>query len=320
MSQYISSDNDAAFSTQHRLGRFFSAAILALLTVALHEVRAQEPAAPLQSSWLPHEATALIQVHSEQPVITAPHDDRSDGYDRFIQTQMVLLRCPMVIDRALEDSSVAKLPIVLAQRNKRAWLMQNLHVDQVGKSEIVEISFNANVDEAAAIVDAVVESYLTYIDEITDNTDKKLLQNLQLERRRHQLTAMSLQDSIRNALKENVAHEISLVKDETLLQDIVAAEITLIKMKAASKATKEQTSHDEIDQEIRAQEILAAELRAAYAEQRLIGAKVTAEVSFLQTQLDRTNRMIDRIDARILEVQGEARAPGRVILLSKATR
>ena len=362
---------------------------------------------------LQHEATAAIQIRSAKPRILE-EARQGGGNDNFVQTQLALMRSNVVITKALEDGNVAKLGVITKQKDKKAWVTKQVRVKTDGKSEIVTISIATDAEEASEkIVDAVVEAYLSFIDEIAENTDKKMLQDLQLERRRHVLAATNLQDSIRRAQIAATGSSASMdgglargiAQGESLMRDAALARAQLVSMQARAVAIKERVDdpnripsviltglnpqyarlvaerealqqdkigkmqfyqesdprvqliikqierveesinklsdaesgemqamrnavrfQDVVDlftlnQEIRAQEILVTELENRYAVQLKEASERTdkvAESAFLQTQLDRTNRTIDKIDDRILAVQSEQRAPGQVTLLSKA--
>ena len=65
------------------------------------------------------EATASIQIHSERPRFLAENHQQIN-YDAFVNTHIALLRSTMVLDRVLEMPDVARLPIVIKQRDRRA--------------------------------------------------------------------------------------------------------------------------------------------------------------------------------------------------------
>ena len=101
-------------------------------------------------------------------------------------------------------------------------------------------------DASGTIVNAVVDAYLTYVDEIARNTHTSMLSQLLVEKSRHQQLATKLQENIQ------------------------------------AQKTKNEN------------------------------------VSFDQEQLVQVNKIIERIDYRILEIQAEFRAPCRIIYLSRA--
>ena len=115
-------------------------------------------------------ATANIQIRPERPqflFFANSPPPRGGDYEKFVNTHIVLMRSPNVIDRALENPDVTRLPIVIRQRDKREWLTQNLRINRVQRSETVRISIKTNSAEASEkIVNAVVDAYFNFIGEV----------------------------------------------------------------------------------------------------------------------------------------------------------
>ena len=204
-----------------------------LLVVGLHVVHPPQ-----------YEATASIQIRATKvPFLSV--NTVLDGYDQFVQTQFAYMRSPQVIDRVLEDPDVARLPIILKQKDRRGWLMRNLRIKSDGNSEIVVISIRTDAADAAEkIVNAVVENYFQFIEELERSTNTTMLSQLQIEKRRQQVLATGLQENIRANTKKVAVKGESVQGDfnrnEMLLQEIAAAEVALIKMQAEHRAVMER--------------------------------------------------------------------------------
>jgi len=195
-----------------------------------------------------YEATAAIQVHSVKPSFLVDYPPMSQHeYDTFVNTQIVLLRQPQVIDRTLEAPEVSRLQMMIQQGgNKRAWLTRNLQVKRVRDSEIIHVSIKTNSEDASErIVNAVVNAYFNFTHELARQTSNDLVSNLRTEERRQLHSIQALQETIHG------------------------------------KTSEEDVSHDMI-------------------------------------QLEQANKMLERINDRILAVTTEQRAPGRIIQLSRA--
>ena len=366
---------------------------------------------------LQFESRASIQIRTVKPELLGNTNRAQGGYDSFVNTQLAYMRSPAVLERALEDTEVARLPIVLKQPDKRSWLAKQLRVKTDGKSEIVGISIETDTEEASEkIVNAVVSAYFTFFEELERQTDTTLLTQLQVEKRRQLQQAQQLQDNIRKktasvAKEGGIAGEAGMVAGlglgESLSRDLNVAESQLVAMTAKMRAVTEriqrpaavpievliqsnpevarlntelrdlQQQKDEIkqylsdandpkikmidrqianakklldeitgtaddsavsgmtqallfqarieqwslDQDIKTQAILVEEIRRRYTEQlasSAVRSEETVDITFDTTQLARTNKTIDQIDDRILTIQSEARAPGRIQQLTKA--
>ena len=401
MSQQISTDIPAA--PRKRIRKVWScclAIVLGTPALAFALMVGLTLAIPLR-----YESKASIQIRAVQPMLLGISQRPQEDYDSFVNTQIAYLRSPAVLDRALEVTEVARLPIVIQQKDKRAWLARNLRIQSEGQSEIVTISIKTNAEEASEkIVNAVVYSYFNFVEEIHRATDTTLLTQLQVEKRRQTQQVQQLQDNIRRKTGFVAGRESHIVPDsgELLLQEMAIAEVALVKLRAERKAIVERmktlerepptilvqfepevvalnaqkdalwkqrkdmsmddpkgldilhqikeledkiseiaTQADDgtmkplrdhllaaekmelcaVEQEVQAQEIMIDELRNAYID-RLTDMAARAEnvvnITFDMTQLERTNKTIDAIDNRILAIQSEARAPGRITQLTKA--
>ena len=163
-----------------------------------------------------YKATATIQVRAARPNFLVDYPRISQyEYESFVNTQIALLRNPIVIDRALEQPEVARLPIVIQQRDKRGWLTQKLRAKHVGNSEIVHISIKTNSEDASEkIVNAVVDAYFQFIDEVARTTNVNLISSLRVEERRQRQLAQRLQENIRTKTREAANSEIVEAENE----------------------------------------------------------------------------------------------------------
>jgi hypothetical protein len=79
------------------------------------------------------------------------------------------------------ESPASKLPIVRAQKDMCAWLNENLHVEYVGKTDILRIWLKAgSSEEQAEIVNAIVRFYFRFV---VDSYRKFLKDNIALSQR-----------------------------------------------------------------------------------------------------------------------------------------
>ena len=278
---------------------------------------------------LQYEARAVIQIRSENQRFH--FEVRQSGrYDDFVNTQLALMRSPLVIGKALEAPEVSVLPCVVKQKDRNTWLTKRLRVRRDGKSEIVIISIETESEDASEkIVNAVVDAYFNFIDDTARETDNMMVRNLQVEKRRQGQLAQTLQESIRTSSKkiEQGKANKAAALTESLAQAIAAETINLTGMQARRKILEERNEKlteevlESFKNNIREQEILIAELEQLYDEQ------CTKNESLLETeagiasdkaQLARIDKTLDLLEERILAIQAETRAPGRITPLSRA--
>jgi capsular exopolysaccharide synthesis family protein len=149
-----------------------------------------------------YEAVAYIQILSHKPYFIFDEQQRQQ-YKQYVQTQFALMRSPLIIEKALESSDIARLPCVLRQKDKVIWLAQKLKLQTQGDSEMVTVSIREEVPEdCEKLVNAVVGTYFDYYTTQSMAFNQKLLSQLQLELGRQRSVARMLQSDIRQNLEK----------------------------------------------------------------------------------------------------------------------
>jgi len=111
-------------------------------------------------------ARAMLHVNSVQPRILLQVTETHTEYGAYQRTQLALLKSRLVLNDALKQPEVAKLPLVTQQIDPIEWLEQELQVDFASGSEILRIGMSGeSPEELTLIVNAVTHAYL---DEIVD--------------------------------------------------------------------------------------------------------------------------------------------------------
>jgi len=111
--------------------------------------------------------TALIEVamHDDVLVFSENTHNLPQEYQVFKATQAQLLKSPFVLMAALRKPEIAALEMVKRESaDPVAWLQDNLKVSFPGDSAIMEVSLtDRNTAEAAKLVNAVVEAYMSEV-------------------------------------------------------------------------------------------------------------------------------------------------------------
>jgi hypothetical protein len=119
----------------------------------------------------PH-ALLLIAEHSQRGLASRPDDH--DNFERYVETQLVLLKSRIVLQPALQQAAISQLPTIKGQADPVAWLQRNLEATNLKNTEVIRVSMaartGADAKDQAAIINAVVQ---TYVEEIA-NVDLKL--------------------------------------------------------------------------------------------------------------------------------------------------
>jgi capsular exopolysaccharide synthesis family protein len=107
------------------------------------------------------QATALIKIESDAPFIAFQQGAPNRDTDRYVQTQIELLRNPLALGPVLSRPEVASIQEIKEEADPVAYLQEHLEVKQVGRSELYQVSYKSrSPDDAATVANAVVAEYL----------------------------------------------------------------------------------------------------------------------------------------------------------------
>ncbi len=127
-------------------------------------------------------AFTLLLVQRNPPVILGnpqqPAFDR-DEWDSYRRAQVALVKSRLVINAALRDPKVVRLPGVMCRADPVEWLEKRLSADFEVAPEVLRISVTAdNEKEAVALANAVREAYLREVVEKEQELRVKRLDKL----------------------------------------------------------------------------------------------------------------------------------------------
>jgi capsular exopolysaccharide synthesis family protein len=118
-------------------------------------------------------AQARLQVAAQAPKIlfsTVDTERANDDYKRYQNTQQALVKSQLALNAALRFKEVSTYRMIREQVDPIGWLQDNLKVDFIAASELMEISLSGeDPQQLAGIVNAVKKAY---IDEVV-NVDIK---------------------------------------------------------------------------------------------------------------------------------------------------
>ena len=128
-------------------------------------------------------ASSYFRVASREPIRVFQTVETGRGqteFDIYKATQRQLMSSQFVLVSALRKPEISTLPIVQHQDDEIAWLSEQLKVTFPGEAEIMEVSVTTdNPGQAAALVNAVVEAYLSEVVEVDRNRRRRRLSDLE---------------------------------------------------------------------------------------------------------------------------------------------
>ncbi|MFZ5831773.1 MAG: GumC family protein [Planctomycetota bacterium] len=117
-----------------------------------------------------YESTAYLRVNALPEHVVFANNMRGDPlseFDIYKNTQLNLIKSRFVLETALSRPEVERLGVRQRERDPAVWLADKLSVRFPGRAEIMEISMRSHdPEEATAIVQAVVDTYLNDIVEV----------------------------------------------------------------------------------------------------------------------------------------------------------
>jgi len=120
-----------------------------------------------------YKAKAQLQVAAQAPKVlfSTVETERNDDYKRYQSTQQNLVTSQLALSAALRDKEVSNYRMIREQVDPIAWLKENLKVEFIAASEVMEISLSGDApQELAGMVNAVKKAY---VDEVV-NFDTKV--------------------------------------------------------------------------------------------------------------------------------------------------
>lgn len=150
------------------------AGVVAALVIHLHVPR--------------YEAKSLLMIEDYSPFVAFSQSSVGRESQRYIQTQLEILRSPVVLEPVLSRPEIASIRALKECPDPVEALRANLSIRPLGGSELYNVSYVSTVPkDAAAIVNAMVDEYMHYhLDDDTHRT-QRVVDILEDERRRRAL-------------------------------------------------------------------------------------------------------------------------------------
>jgi hypothetical protein len=110
---------------------------------------------------------AVSASHTKNPGSSPSAGDSSDTYQRFMETQCVLIKSRMVIDPALHQPGISELAAIKSQADPITWLEQFLDATRLKDTQLLQIALGAHSGASnngqAVIINAVVRAYMEQV-------------------------------------------------------------------------------------------------------------------------------------------------------------
>jgi len=274
-------------------------------------------------------STSRIYVEQSGPrIITEMEEGVMTQSKNYLYTHAELLKSTPILTAVLETSGVRQMQTFASVDNHIAYLKKTLDTVVGKKDDIISISFKSPYPaEAAQVVNATVDSYITFQATRKRSTSAEVLKILQNEsvKRGKELTAkLKVMIDFKNENEalafENRQGNVVIDRLERLSTVLTEAQLTTIENKSAYESTKEMVSDPvKLEQFLQAQRARGiyistgsekAELKSKLDELQLRLAnrlrQVTRDhpvVTALESEIDHIKAQIAELDIELAQAQ-----------------
>jgi capsular exopolysaccharide synthesis family protein len=201
-----------------------------------------------------YEAVYWLRIDSRQQHIAFEFklEDRESNRV-YVQTQIELLRSPMILGPVIAKPEIARLPEFAQRTDPLQWLSKRVAVKQVGESELYRVTYSSDSPSAAsAVVNAIVNEYFAYYKRQDDTQNDEVVGKLVQEQGRRTQELRLLRENVRELAIQSTGKdpfagsvEPVAVSNHPLAEiqnHLVTAEVEQQVLKARLKALKESRS------------------------------------------------------------------------------
>ena len=191
-------------------------------------------------------STARLYVEQTGPKIISEYEGVMTQRMNYLFTQAELLRSTPIIAAALEQPGIRELRTLAAATNKVGYIKAGLQTEVGKKDDIISVSLDSPYpEEAAQLVNAVVDSYVTYQSKQKRSTSAEVLKILQKEKVKRD---EELHTNLKTMLDYKQAHPSLSFEDQKgnvivqrlarLFDTLTTAQFETLEAKAAYEAIK----------------------------------------------------------------------------------
>jgi polysaccharide biosynthesis transport protein len=233
-----------------------------------------------------YEGVSWLRITNPQYIAFESKSEDGTSHKVFAQTQIEMLRSPMVLGPVLGDPQIARMPEIAKQPDPLQWLAKQIAVKQVGESEFYQVIYAADDPESATKVNkAVVNEYFHLRGEEEVKHIEKVINILEQERDSRGKGVTLLRESVRDLAKQATGKDpFAAAEPAPIVQNpladiqnnLVAAEVEEEVAKARLKALENAPPP---------RAVAAESLLDAKIDERPEIRQLQAELAFKQAQL-----------------------------------
>jgi capsular polysaccharide biosynthesis protein len=155
-----------------------------------------------------YRASAILKIAAESPYVVFESEPPAPGKDRFVETQIELMRSPMVLEVLLANPEIANGPGVAKSKDRLATLRDALQIERIADSELFNVTFTSPSPRlAAAIANAIIVEYLKIQSRVGMERYQRVADLLDDERRRRQIDVEELKKKVISLAADVTGHD-----------------------------------------------------------------------------------------------------------------
>ncbi len=196
-------------------------------------------------------AEAWLKIDERAPYLAFENKGDDTRTKSFFQTQIELIRSPLVLGSVVQQAEIARLPELQRRPDTIAWLAKQIKVAAVGDSELFKIIYASNnPDAAAAIVNSITESYFKLRDQSDAERTQKVVDLLEKEKANRLKEVIRLRQDLGDMARQLTGRETYSAKPESetpvksALADLQSRLVTAQVEKAVLAARIEAAEHE----------------------------------------------------------------------------
>ncbi len=150
-----------------------------------------------------YRASALIMIEESAPYIAFSDEADTTGSLRYVETQIELLRSPLVLEILLADDEIARYPELAESEDRMDFLQEHLTISRINESELYHVAYvSKSPAHSAKVANSVVQEYLQIQDRTEYDRFQRVIDLLEEERRNRQVVVESLRQKVMELSKE----------------------------------------------------------------------------------------------------------------------
>jgi uncharacterized protein involved in exopolysaccharide biosynthesis len=155
-----------------------------------------------------YQASALIMIEEAAPHIAFDGASVASRSSAFVQTQLEILRSPLVLQPALNDPKIASQPEISESSDPMETLRSDLAISRLGQSELYNLSYTARDAQISAdVANAIVIQYLTVQQSGERERTNRVVDLLERERLMRRVVVERLRKEVQRLGEEVTGHD-----------------------------------------------------------------------------------------------------------------